>query len=159
MEEIRNLIVIEDKYKIITNKHFINCSFKENNFFRATIEDCIFDDCNFEGSNFSKAIIARCKFINCDFTYNGMGGISIVSSRFTGCDFSHSILSFSKISNTTFINTQLRAIFKDLEWTGNSFDDTTIVESCGGTHCGLCQEDIDYIMEHNRIFDKSRISL
>jgi len=140
MEKIKKIKFISPKPVEFNDKLFEDCDFKEYNFYKGTITNCTFVNCNFEDANFSKATITNCKFIGCFMQYCGMVRINISNCEIIGCDLWHSNMCHSIIHGTIFESTILKALFKELNWKDNSFDKDTIIDSCGGSHCGIPNE-------------------
>lgn len=158
MRIIKNVVFLEEPPRSLEDTTYESCSFKEYNFFKATISNCVFINCNFEGSNFSKAKINNCKFINCYMQFCAMTRVNILNSEFRNCDLWHSNLCHSEIKETLFEKTILRALFKELNWQNNTYDKETIVESCGGTRCCMNEEIIlDLINLSKRTCEKIAI--
>lgn len=159
MERIKDIIFLEEPPRTFKNTIYEDCSFNEYNFYKATIENCIFINCSLEEANFSKANVKNCKFINCFMEFSAMTKVSFLNCEFDNCNLWHSNLCHSKIYECNFKQTILRALFKDLEWDNNTFDEETIIESCGGTHCGMDTEIIQNLIERSkRTVDKSLLS-
>ena len=137
METIQNVIFIPEKPKVIEDKFYENCKIKEQNFYKGTIKNCIFNNCDLSESNFSKATIKNCKFINCFMQFSAMVRVNIQNCEFIKCDLWHSNLCHSIVYETLFQDCIIRALFKELNWQNNTFDKKTILESCGGTVCGM----------------------
>lgn len=144
MDTIEGLIVVEEP-KIIRNKQFKNCIFKENNYFKATLENVVFENCDLQVCNFSRANLKNCKFIDCNMQFSGFSGIHIDACEFIRCDMSHGILTYSTILNTKFRKSNIEAVMKDTNWHDNDFDTNTIIVSCSGG-CGLHLEQLEQIL-------------
>ena len=140
MKTISNVTFLSEPIKELENTIYENCNFKEYNFFKAQIKNCFFINCNMEDANFSKATISNCKFINCFMQFCGMVKVNIYSCEFYNCDMWHSNMCHSIIYETLFKKCIIRALFKDLNWQNNEYDNETLIESCGGTTCGLTKK-------------------
>ena len=155
MEKIKDIIFLPEQPKFLENKEFQKCKLKEQNYYNATIHNCTFINCDISESNFSKAKLSNCRFINCNLQFCAMTKIEIQNCEFINCDLWHSNLCHSIIYETLFNNCIIRALFKDLDWQNNTFDENTIVESCGGTICGLNEKIIyELIQSSKRSIDK-----
>lgn len=152
MQQVENAIFLSENPKIFRDTTYRNCHFREYNFYKATIEDCIFSDCNFEETNFSKANINNCKFYNCFMQFSSMLRVSFRNCEFDMCDFWHSNLCYSAVKECTFRKTILKALYKDLDWKDNTFDRETIIESCGGARgCCMSIEVIEDLLENSKL--------
>lgn len=137
MKTIKNIIFTEEKPKEIKDTIYEDCNFKENNFYKAKIENCTFINCNFAEANLSKAQLKNCKFIDCYMQFSAMLKVNIYNCEFIRCDLWHSNLCHSIIKETKFEKTILRALFKELDWENNEYDKETIIKSCGGSKCKM----------------------
>lgn len=135
MKEIKNTIFVEEAPKTLENTIYKDCSFAEYNFYKATIKNCVFINCNLSESNFSKATVIDCKFFDCFIQFSAMLRVTFYKCEFHRCDLWHSNLCHSTVRECLFEKSILRALYKDLDWKNNDFDEETIVESCGGTYC------------------------
>ena len=124
----------------MVDKRYVNCTLKEYNFYRSRLQECIFVNCDLSESNFSKARIEHCTFINCFMQFCAMTSVQIYNCQFKNCDLWHSNLCHSTVKNSIFNQCILRALYKDLNWQNNIFDEETIIESCGGGNCRMSNE-------------------
>lgn len=147
MKKVRNVLFIDEAPKILKDTIYENCSFTEYNFYRATIQNCIFINCNLGESNFSKANVINCKFFDCFIQFSAMLRVTFYKCEFHRCDFWHSNLCHSTIKECLFEESILKALYKDLNWTNNDFDEKTIIESCGGAYCCMDIEIIKELLE------------
>ncbi len=150
MDIIKNTIYLPEKPKILKDTIYENCSFKEYNFFKASITNCIFMNCNFEGCNLSKAKVTACKFINCFMQFSGMMNTSYYDCEFDSCDLWHSNLCHSIIHESKFTKCIMKALYKELDWTNNTFDEDTIITSCGGPKCEINMELIQELIDKSK---------
>lgn len=146
----RNIEFSTDKPKVITNDTFQNCIMTEQNFYKSFISNCVFENCDLSESNFSKSVIQNCKFINCNMQFSSMLKVTIINSEFSECDLWHSNLCHSKIHETVFSKCILRALFKDLDWLYNVYDEETIIDSCGGSHCYISKDMIYELISRSK---------
>lgn len=149
MQVIKNTIFIPKFGDSLRNIEYMGCTFTENNFYKGTIINCKFIECDLSESNFSKTILSGCTFINCKMEFCSMVRTQIYRSTFERCNMWHSNLCHSSIYDSKFRKCVVRALFKDLDWQGNIFDISTIVESCGGNCCNMNKEIVEKINSQN----------
>jgi len=147
---VKNIIFMPDQIKVMKDKVYQDCKLKEQNFYKSVIENCLFLNCDLSESNFSKAKISNCKFSNCYMQFSAMVRTNIYNCEFIDCDLWHSNLCHSIVHETLFKQCIVRALFKDLDWMNNTYDKNTIVESCGGTVCGLNEEIIKELISKSK---------
>ena len=150
MHKCENTIFLSESPKTLRSTVYVNCYFTEYNFYRATIEDCVFISCHFEDSNFSKATVRNCKFVDCFMQFSAMLRVTFYNCEFHKCDLWHSNLCHSCVKECLFEDTVLKALYKDLDWANNTFDEKTIIESCGGTHCCMDMDIIKELIEQSK---------
>lgn len=150
MKEVRGVVFLDESPKKLENTVYKDCSFSEYNFYKASIRNCIFINCDLSESNFSKAIVIDCKFINCFIQFSSMLRVTFYRCEFHKCDLWHSNLCHSTVKECLFKRSILRALYKDLNWKNNEFDEETIVESCGGTYCFMDIEVVKELLELSR---------
>lgn len=150
MVRIENVVYANISKTILNSIEFKHCSFKEYNFYRAEIINCVFINCDFTDANFNKSVITNCKFINCTMQFCGMVRISIYGCEFNDCDLWHSNLCHSKIHETKFTRCILKALYKELDWINNTYDKSTLVESCGGPSCRISIDLIEELINSSK---------
>lgn len=138
VKTIKNTVFIPKFEDSLQDIQYRGCTFIENNFYKGTIVNCQFIECDLSESNFSKAILSGCTFIDCKMEFCSMICTQIYRSTFERCNIWNSNLCHSSVYDSEFHKCIIRALFKDLDWQGNIFDISTIVESCGGTCCNCC---------------------
>ncbi len=150
IEQVKNVVFMPDQVKTIKDTLYQDCKLKEQNFYKAHINNCIFLNCDLSESNFSKAQIRNCKFVKCYMQFSGMVRTNIFNCEFIDCDLWHSNLCHSIVHETLFKQCIVRALFKELDWKNNSYDRNTIIESCGGTICGLNEDIITNLINSSK---------
>ena len=160
MNKIKNIIYIPEPTVSLKDTVFEDCKMSERNLYKGNIDNCIFINCDLSESNFSKATIKNSKFINCYMQFCGMVRVQIYNCEFVECDLWHTNLCHSSIHETLFNKCILKALFKELDWDRNTYDNDTIIESCGGdygdngSHCGFNENVIlDLINKSKRTVD------
>ena len=79
--------------------------------------------------------------------------VNICNCEFIDCDLWHSNLCYSTVSKTVFEKCIIRALFKELNWENCTYDKFTIIESCGGTVCGLNEDTINDLIRKTQYFN------
>lgn len=150
MNIVKSVIYTPESGVSLADTKFFDCSFLEYNLYHASINNCEFINCKLDDSNLARAIITNCKFKSCSLDYCNMIYSVLLNCRFIGCHMFHGNMCYTTMEDTIVQNSIFQALFKELEWANNQFDYDTLVQSCGGTHCGMTDDMIDTLLKDQR---------